>query len=118
MSNPTGDRFYIDYVAHEIGHQLGAEHTFNGTSVSAEVPTVAGSVEPGSGSTIALPGICGVENLQDNSDATFHANSILEIGAVVNSDSAEVLIPCLPGGNQIPRSQRLPIRPSRELRLS
>ena len=81
LPSPTGEAFYIDYVAHEIGHQFGAEHTFNGTTASCSSGRVgASAVEPGSGSTImAYAGLCGLENIQLNSDATFHSESIAQI---------------------------------------
>ncbi|WP_298508101.1 reprolysin-like metallopeptidase [uncultured Kordia sp.] len=72
---PEGDTFDVDYVAHEIGHQMGANHTwaFNteGTGVNAE---------PGSGSTVmAYAGITGANNVQQNSDPYFHYHSIKQV---------------------------------------
>ncbi|MFK7981401.1 MAG: zinc-dependent metalloprotease family protein, partial [Saprospiraceae bacterium] len=72
---PQGDAFDVDYVTHEIGHQLGANHTQNNDCSS----TLATSFEPGSGSTImGYAGIC-FPNVQTNSDDYFHSISIDQI---------------------------------------
>ncbi len=82
LSNSSGDTFYIDYVAHEIGHQLGADHSFNGTTNACAEPNrwAPTAFEPGSGSTImSYAGICGGENIQSDADPLFHAGSIAQI---------------------------------------
>jgi len=82
ISNPNSESFYIDFVAHEIGHQLGATHTFNSHQglCAGNTRTSRTAFEPGSGSTImAYTGICGSDNLQSNADAMFHIGSIEQI---------------------------------------
>jgi hypothetical protein len=72
---PAGDNFDVDYVAHEMGHQFGGNHTFShGTENNAV------NIEPGSGSTImAYAGITGATDVQAHSDPYFAYRSILQI---------------------------------------
>ena len=72
---PEGDRYDLDYVSHELGHQFGANHTWSfqseGTGVQAE---------PGSGTTImGYAGITGANDVESAGDEYYHHNSINQI---------------------------------------
>jgi hypothetical protein len=73
---PLGDNFDIDYVVHEMGHQLGANHTFSmsneGTGHNKEV-----------GSGITIMGYAGItsQDVAPHSIDIFHETSIAQIQA-------------------------------------
>jgi chitodextrinase len=82
---PTGDIFDIDYVAHEMGHQFGANHTFSFSNEGT-----GANMEPGSGSTIM--GYAGItsQDVQPNSDAYFHAFSIQQVTNNVKTKTCQI----------------------------
>lgn len=101
LPTPDGDLYAVDYVTHEMSHEFGVNHTFegsgdpftnnncygdpsNGGFGNRNTPT---SVEPGSGSSImGYAGICRTDDLQPHSDPYFSQRSIDEKNAFTTSD--------------------------------
>ncbi|MBG6111826.1 chitodextrinase [Flavobacterium sp. CG_9.10] len=81
---PQGDNFDIDYVAHEMGHQFGGNHTFTHSNEGT-----GAQMEPGSGSTIM--GYAGITALdvQPHSDPFFHAETIQQVTNYVKTTTCQ-----------------------------
>lgn len=78
-SNPTpiGNPFNVRVLSHELGHQCGANHTFNGNSGGCVGNGNPGTAyEIGGGSTImSYSTVCGAHNIVNSTDDYFHTNS-------------------------------------------
>ncbi|WP_322970824.1 zinc-dependent metalloprotease [Faecalibacter sp. LW9] len=98
LGAPINDVFYIDFVAHEMGHQFGATHTFNNSCSGNRSSATA--VEPGSGSTImAYAGIC-APNVQNNSDPYFSVVSVNNIYSFITSQAGRCSVDTENGNNE------------------
>ena len=92
LPSPVGDVFDIEYVCHEMGHQFGAPHTWNGDAGNcvSNQRTASNAYEPGSGSTImGYAGICTPQNVQENTDDYFHQKSLEMIWANITTGASQ-----------------------------
>ena len=76
----ANDRFYINVVAHEIGHQFNATHTFNNCPPNEGQLSPVSAYEPGGGSTImSYADACGSQSFQSSADPYFHVHSLQQM---------------------------------------
>ncbi|MBK6932220.1 MAG: proprotein convertase P-domain-containing protein [Saprospirales bacterium] len=80
LPSPVGEGYYL-IIAHEMGHQLSATHTFNNCPSSQDAQTASTAFEPGAGSTImSYAAVCGgVDVYQNNRDGYYHVANLEQI---------------------------------------
>lgn len=99
-SNPSLLEFYvIDYLAHELGHQFGANHTFSFNIEGSGV-----NVEPGSGVTImGYAGITGATtDVAPHSIAIFSVKSIEQVTNYIRNSTGNSCVVTTTTGNTAP----------------
>jgi hypothetical protein len=105
MTGPAGNSGSVGLMGHELGHELGATHTFNGTtnSCGGGNRSAATAVEPGSGSTLmGYAGICGSDNTVTARDMRFHTASFSQISDYITNGGGSTCPATSSTGNNTP----------------
>ncbi len=91
-------------LAHEVGHQLNASHSWNVCTSSADQRAPNTAFEPGSGSTImSYAGLCGTDNVASDNDDYFHVGSLDQMYAkTLSSGNAYACAQKILTGNHFP----------------
>ncbi len=107
LGAPIGNSGSLKVLAHEIGHQFGADHTFNGTLNGCgggnRSTNGVNSYEAGSGNTImSYFSICSNDNVVGVSDLRFHSRSHFQMTDHVINGSGNSCVTTSATGNTAP----------------
>jgi subtilisin-like proprotein convertase family protein len=83
LPNPDGEDFYL-IIAHEMGHQFSATHTFNRCLPSEDATSPGTAYEPGGGSTIMSYATTCDPDIVAERDAYFHVASLEQVANFIN----------------------------------
>ncbi|MFZ1703342.1 MAG: reprolysin-like metallopeptidase [Saprospiraceae bacterium] len=104
FNNQNFEYAVASIMAHEVGHQFNASHTFNSCAPSQENVSPGTAYEPGSGSTImSYGGLCGVDDIFNGNNAYFHVASLEQMfGKTLSGGNAYSCATKIASGNRIP----------------
>lgn len=78
LPNPEGAEYYL-IIAHEMGHQFSATHTFNICPPAQDAQTPGTAYEPGGGSTIMSYATTCSPDIVDDRDPFFHVANLEQV---------------------------------------
>ena len=105
MASPAGNAGSVGLWAHELGHQFGADHSFNGTngSCGGGNRSATTAYEPGSGTTImSYAGICTTDDVSFSKDLRFHSGSFAQMSNFITAGGGAACAVSTATGNNIP----------------
>ncbi len=85
LPNPEGIDYYL-IIAHEMGHQFSATHTFNSCPPAQDAQTGATAYEPGGGSTIMSYATTCTPDIVGDRDPFYHVASIEQVNYFTTID--------------------------------
>jgi subtilisin-like proprotein convertase family protein len=99
----NNNAFAVELVAHEVGHQLSASHTFNNCEGNEENAVPSSAYEPGGGSTImSYTGACGSQIVQSSADDYYHGINVEQIRNYTQNDDGNTCSEIIPTDNELP----------------
>jgi len=99
--DPIGDRFYVELVCHEIGHQMGSRHSFN--HCRGENESLPFGFEPGSGTTImAYANLCPGRNVSNFTSPYYNIGSLQSITSYMHEGFGNTCADETPRPGQVP----------------
>lgn len=86
LPNPEGPDYYL-IIAHEMGHQFSATHTFNTCPPAQDAQTPGTAYEPGGGSTIMSYATTCSPDIVDDRDPYFHVANLEQVANFIAVDN-------------------------------
>ena len=98
---PDGPGYYL-IIAHEIGHQFSATHTFNRCVPSQDALTASTAYEPGGGTTIMSYSTTCFPDIVGDTEAYFHVANLEQVANFITLEVGSTCPVLVPTSNRAP----------------
>lgn len=101
LPNPDGPAYYL-IIAHEMGHQFSATHTFNRCLPSQDAISASTAYEPGGGTTIMSYSTTCDPDIVGNTEAYFHVANLEQVANFITTEVGSTCPVLVPTNNHAP----------------